>query len=242
VQLKVGNYPFPVNAATIGRSFKIMESPDGVPYGEVHSWDVSGELLGNGQADLITTETTLRTSLGLQYQDLVFYADDGVTVAAAMPNLPSLTGVKIKEYSVPQVQGSVYATFVPFSFRAEATYIYGNGPAVARDMAMLEFQEVLQISGGGQRYGLIECVDAPAVSALVTPFAVCRATQHGSSKGLGTWPEPPGPIWPEYLIEAPDIEKTSPRRTGVGYVEYATAWTYKFESPSRLNGVPMRVL
>lgn len=243
MQLRVGSYSFTANSTFIDRSFELILSPDRIPYGERHRWAVSGQLLGSGQADLRTAAATLQTALARQYQDIAFYADDG-TLVAALPNAVSLDGVLVTGLTLPGQQGAVFATFVPFEFVAEASYIYGAGPAISRVVPILAYTETVSITGGGRRFGLVECVDAAPVKFLTCPATICRATQRGSATGLGAYPGAPAPLWPAHLAKDwPDLEKT-PKRAGnttgglSNYVEFTLSWVWEFAAPIRLDGFP----
>lgn len=241
MQLRVGNYLFDANSTWIGRSFVLLLSADNIPYGETHTWNVTGELLGSGQADLATKANALTLALGRQYQDIAFHADGG-GVVASMPNGPSLNGVLVRGLNFPRVEGAVYATFVSFEFTVEASYLYGKGPALARVVPILTYTETVSISGGGRRMGLIETLNSAPVKAVVCPATVCRATQRGTATGLGGYPGVPGPLWPEHAVEDfPAIDRT-PKRAGPGaYAEFTLNWTWDFAAPVRLNGFPRLV-
>ncbi len=228
--LKYGSYQFPVAAVFIARSFATLFSEEQVPFGVAHAWAVNGNLIGNGQADLIAQQAALQVALGVPYRDLVFYADDN-TPAFALPNAGSVSGVQIKNLNLPSEESGVFATKVPFSFNAEATYPYAVGSL------LLDFSEVLSIAGGGPKYEFTETVNTLPIKSLLTPYAVCRVTQSGSSKALGGY-EVPGPLFPGDLLEEPTINYTSPKRSGQGFWEYAASWSYSFGGAIRLAGFP----
>lgn len=234
MQLTVGSYAFAMNAVFADRHIKVEMSPQRVPFLENHTWQITGELLGTGQADLIAKQAALTKALARQYQDVKLLADDG-TVAGAMINSQSVDGVLYTDLHFPKQEGGVYATFLPFEVALSASFLYN------RSFLLLEYSESLSIRGGGARYGLTECVNAAPVKSLITPATACMATQKGQAKSLNQYASIPGPIWPEHVVETvPQIE----RATTIGkegFTEYSLGWTWEFAAPIRLNGFPRPV-
>jgi hypothetical protein len=233
MQLKIGNAPFAADTTFINRSFVTLLSAEKIPYGVDHNWTVTGNLLGDGtQANLILQQNALMAAVGRQYQDLTFFANDQ-TVAFRLPNAGSTSGVIYTGLTFPGTEGAEFATKLAFSFTASATYPYSGGPVV------LEFSETLSVSGGGPKYDFTECVNALPIKALITPHSVCRVTQRGTSKVLGEY-RVPGPLFSGDLMEPPDVEYTSPKRSGQGFWEYVASWTYTFAGAQRIDGYPTR--
>lgn len=234
--LKIGTYSFPANGVSIDRRIDTVLSNDNVPYSEKHVWNVSGELLGSTQSELIAANAALAKACGKQYQDLKFYADDGTTLAFALINAVSMDGVKIMNFRNPPIPGQ-FATAIGFEFTAEASYIYASNVT----NPVLEYQETLTITGGGPRYGFVECVNAAPVKQLIIPQTVSLATQSGRATGLGAWPTVPGPLWPaDELPDQRSITRESPQRDGAGFSMYQVSWTYQFAAVVVFNGQPRK--
>lgn len=232
MQLKIGSAPFAADSVFIARAFVTLLSEEKIPYGVDHNWTVAGDLLGDGtQGNLIQQQNNLLNAIGRQYQDLTFFANDG-TVAFRLPNAGSTSGVLYTGLNFPGAAPGDFATRLAFTFTASATYPYQAG-----GLLVLEFSESLSVSGGGPRYEFTECVNALPVKSLLTPHSVCRVTQRGTSKVLGNWIVP-GPLFPADLIDEPDIEYVSPKRSGQGFWEHVATWTYMFGGSRRIDGRP----
>ena len=77
----------------------------------------------------------------------------------------------------------------------------------------------------------------------VAQFTPIVSAQKGSATALFTWFTPPGPLWLAFEHrDRRSVNKHSPKRSGTAgaavYLEFASDWSYEFESDFNLGGNP----
>jgi hypothetical protein len=233
-----GSYAFAANSCELASRSRVVLSDSGRPVRYVTRVNVSGWLEADGQAALSTLEASLRNALATPYQDLKFLTDDGRVTATSLLNASSLSGVRVVDGpTFDGTSGAEYATLRQFRFEAEAEYLVRSASA-----AVLSFQESVSVTGdGGPRLRLRVPVNASIIiPQVVTPRSVVRAVQSGQAVGHLGYPAAPPPLWPRpiYQGDQSDVQRQSPRRLGLAFVEYGIAWRYAFESDGPLVGAP----
>jgi hypothetical protein len=212
-----------------------------IAYKEI--WSISGRLYNKtgsaaGMAAIIEEFEEAYAQTG---QDLVLELDDGRPSHHAIYARNTLGGIRIvaiPEY--PEGRQGEYVSYRSYTLRAEAVI-----PYFATKSLFIEFSERISISGGGARWGVAEVNRGPGVRQRLRTHSKCSATQSGSATYFSDWPPVPGPIWPYALVdELPDLELVSPETISTGSGGYtslingAATWTYNYEFPLRLGGVP----
>jgi hypothetical protein len=236
MQLWYGGYPFQVNATKIATRKTTILDAAGRPYDQQVVFSCAGRCLAAGQAACTAARYQMEVALSTPYLDLVFKNDDG-SVAFALLNGTSTSGVVITELDFPGELESEFANGFDFAFTAQAHYpIQLNG---GTPISLLSFTETITRSGGGPAIDFIETVNAPPQKVILRNFTPYTATQSGSAIGLLLYPNYPAPLWPTALLSAPETEETSPDRQGnTSRGGYAIRWTYRFKSASPLLGLP----
>lgn len=200
------------------------------------SWQISGQLQANDYLSLQIAKAVLEAAYSQPYPDLILWHNDGVTVHDSILNAGSTSGVRITNGpSYPTGKGAEGGTFRSYTITAEATY-----EAAAANAELLEsFQETVSRSGGGRRRVVIDTVDDAPVAQLLNRRTKYKATQSGQAVGRYGYPPIPPPIWPGEENEAErSITSVGPRREGRNLTGYSVSWSYVFESPEPLDGLP----
>jgi hypothetical protein len=244
MQLKFGPYAFPANQVTIATRIEVLESNGGSIYAHRHAWDVEGylgttqPLAVDAQKDLQGQMHALKVALLAERRDLILYRDDGSPSATQLVSAGSITGVKISRGpDFARTQGPEYATERQFSFSAYAEY-----PVTSNQSLILEYQETVDVSGGGP--GIIHKPNlyGPPQKQITFAQLPYAATQSGFAVGYYRYPTVPAPLFPAALKQAPRIGRVSPRRrravTPWQFEGYRVTWSYEFESASPLVGEP----
>ncbi len=228
-------YTFGVNANHIKVGITNRFNKGNQPLSQVRWIEVSGDLLGNGQAANILLENALKTALTQNYGDLVFYADDGITVAESLLNSGSITGVRIT--SGPDFKdtfGPQFATLRSYFFKAEAEY-----PVIGRANYIF-YQEGLTFGGGGPTYAFRRALNTGPQRQQVWPATEYTCQQAGNAEGYLAYPSPlPQPKFPFAMKHAPVIRYLDPTRKGpAGWEGWPITWDWMFEWGSPLVGTP----
>lgn len=234
MQLKWGTYAFPAGGVKVTSRQQIVRDSAGVPWKEVRSITADGYLEAVGQAACTTAQLALEAELAKPFKDLIFYRDDGGQSATLLTNADSITGVVISDGpNFQDVMGPEYVTQRHFVFTAEADYF------VTRHNGILDWTETVSTSGGGPLFVCKPAIEGPPQRQMVYQQTPCVASQSGYAVGSVGYPVPPGPIWSFALKNSPDIKRTAPKKMGLsGYTEWRIDWSYTFEWPFPLFGLP----
>lgn len=235
MRLYYGSYAHVENeaAVTIDRSVGFNDAQQ--TYDVTHTWTITGMIYGPDQNTVISNYAALEAAYSKNYKDLVWYGNDGTTVAHSLRNAGSVTGVRIiKPPSYPKADGGELTTWRSYTIVAEAKFFFSP-----RDKQQLStFSETVRVSGGGPLFTMVETVEGVARRVKVRNRTAFHATQSGQAVGRGRYPVPPGPIWPGFLLRDPEISRTSPRFSGVLFEDYGVSWSYEFGSGVPLAGLP----
>lgn len=220
MQLRYGNYRFPLYGATVAASRDYVAGPDGSPVAKTVRFAVRGEHLGDGPLDVSRKVDAMLAALDVPGRDLVL-AFNGRPVLQLL-NRGSTTGVRVTHVEIPEDR-SAWATYVPYSFVAEATF-----PLVAAESqgpTYTAWTETVRSSGGLPRYVFRECVNASPQEQKVSPQTTFKVTQSGSATALGFPPVPNVPMLdgPMRLVDREIVETASGPT-------FTVQWTYNFES------------
>jgi hypothetical protein len=240
MQLFYGAYGFPVDGVQIGSRIQNVLNSAGIAVTRKAFVDVTGDLLvtvgaANPQIDLTAQANLLIAALSVNYQNLIFKTDDGFVSDIALLNANSLSGVIVVDGPrFPGQRGTgEYATRRAFTFSLMAEYVI----TPART-ALVSFSEALDFSGGLPMYVMCRAITTLPQRQQTYQFTEYTCTQTGQAVGLLAYPTVPGPMFPQFLKEAPRIKRASPDRTGATYRNYGVTWSYTFESATPLVGVP----
>jgi hypothetical protein len=220
----VGPTIFPADSAIVSRRIQTLRSPAKVPYAERHIWDVQIRLIDTGPVALATDARAFEAALGRQFQDISFQTETGA-VLWSLPTGTSIGGTQVTDLVNEYEQGS-WATFYPLRFTAEAVYPYSGAGGVI----ITAFQESVSFSGGGPRYGFVECVNSPAKKFMLTPRTVAHATQSGSMTTIGGQGSFPTPLFPADEMPEQTRKEFGSRINAEGLTEYFLAWSYEYAS------------
>lgn len=240
MQLRYGPKQFPVDGTDVGVFVSPILDGFGNPIRRLMRLDVSGRFHVTSTADATAQEIALHNALALPYQDLTLFDDGGAATAIRLQNGTSISGVRIVSGpTFANGTGPEYATIRTFAFSAEAEYMISG-----TEGRTISWQESVSIQGDGgplRTYRL--AVNGPILPQpqIVYPRTTVSAVQSGQAVGHTGWPAPANPIWPAFLITRNSgVTRIAPRRVGNGsrLIEYPIAWSYQFESPTQLVGLP----
>lgn len=245
MRLRIGTYLFDPNGTEITTSTDIFRNEATVPYKRKDSMRVAGFLANSGSTpqelqDSCSAQMSALTSvLAKPYQDIVFLEDDGSESATYLKNAGSVNGVVV--VNGPNFPDGIsgYTAVQRFDFTAEAEYYLPSNSGVNINTLLLNFTESLSYSGGGPRYIWKESIRGLPQKQLTCEKTLYRVTQSGSSTGLRGYPSPAPPKFPNNLLHAPNIQRTTPRKMGLAnYEAYGITWTYEYASDVPLIGLP----
>jgi hypothetical protein len=210
------------------------------PGGEIikirRSWQISGQLQAADYLTLQVAKAVLEAAYAQPYPDMILWHNDQATVHDSILNAGSTSGVRvISGPNYPTGKGAQGGTFIDYTVSVEATY----EAAVANTELLESFQETVSESGGGRRIVVVDTVDDDPVPQLLNRRTKYKYTQSGQAVGRFGYPPPPPPNWPGWENEAErSITRVGPRREGRNLTGYSVSWSYVFESPEPLEGLP----
>ncbi len=237
MQLRWGSYQFDENSCSLRSNTRIVTAPEtGRPLRYLTRCSIEGWLEGDTQAECSLEEALLRTALLRPYQDLRFLTDSGATTSVSLLNSQSISGVRVLDFSFPGDTGAEFATVRRFTAEVEAEFLIPGTENV-----IVSFTESLSFSGNGKADEILRTPinDAEIVKQVISRRTPCYATQQGQAVGHTKYPLVGKPKWPD--LEMNKRRQTSagnPKRIGRGFIEYPISWTYYFQSPVPLTGIP----
>jgi hypothetical protein len=238
--LKYGGYSFQLHGAglTVDKQAELNEANE--PVRTVSRINVMMRLLNTASSPTRATMDALVRAFESAHlrsgHDLVLYQPDGTTETAhAWRSANCIGGVRIVGGpSYPEYQGAEGINYRTVQVQFEAITALADARSALRS-----FTETITISGGGPVFGHLVPKQGRPIKQLLSEASVCRATQRGAAVGLYQYPFPPGPIWPEALVNPPgEISYSSARRIGTDSTDFAASWSYEYEHGERLFGGP----
>jgi hypothetical protein len=237
MRLWYGSYAFPTNAVEVTSSSRTEFSSFGRPVRYVVTYDCSGVVDGEGQAELTRAEDALRAALLTPYQDLMLKTDSGGNSSAGMISKNSLSGVRlVSGPDFREAQGAEFVTRRTFSFSMQAEYMIRGA-----ENAVISWTETVSITGnGGPRRNWRFPLNTTPIRQEVTKYSLVRATQSGSAVGHTKRPTRPLPIWPLLMVNEADTKSyEDPESKGQAYINWPVRWSYQFEvGGQQLAGFP----
>lgn len=227
-----GSYAMTDNAIIVGSRVGVLKNRGGEMYARLYQYDVEGYVYASGQAAISTAMNALETALAKPFQDFVFYHDDSTESAFNLYNNDSISGVTVTDGPnwVKMAHGANFVNAMKFTFTVAAEFPLGNTKNL-----LLDFSETVVFEGGGPRFSVKECLVAAPQRQQLRAATVYRAMQSGMAVGYRKYPNPPAPLWPAALLEAPKLEKKSPTLKGRDYEGFGISWQYVFASPGPLG-------
>lgn len=236
MKLRFDDYDFRANEVRVTSKRSIEQDKAGVPFEYTDRIDLDGYLAGTTQQELTNAENQLKTVLLRQGKDLVFFQDDNQPSSVVLRNATAIRQVRVVEGpNFADVNGPEFVSQRHFTFGVEATYPYPS-----RLGTLLEWTETLSISGGGAVFVVNDAIVGAGQRQQLKEVEKCVATQKGSAVGYDRYPDVPAPIWPFALKRTrPVVDRTTPEKQGASkYRRYRIEWTWEFEWPVELVGVP----
>lgn len=232
MQLVYRGFAFASDAQVVAVRKRALRTGLDQIYGHSVQFDVSGMLLGNGQADLAQQAALLEATLRLEGGNLVFLRSDGVP-AMTLANATSITNVRVIDGpNYPNGEGAEFDTYRTFTFTAEAEYQLVPGQTV-----ILEYAEALDAEGGGPVFDFIPVVNGPQPKTMLFAETPVLVTQSGMAVGLNAYPTPPPPLFPGAQLRALRRRRERPKRLGRYPTVYPVSWEYRFGSTGPLAGL-----
>lgn len=235
-----GNYRHRVNSTGITISQAVEETDYGLPYRLATDVNIEGRLINRTgrSTDFDSEIRRMEAAYSQPGKDFGLLHNNGTRTAAYWRNSQTIGGIRPKLLAYPNYKGGEYITYRQFQISLQILTRFGATPNYIR------FSETLSISGGAETYGVKEVNYGPGVRQRLRTHTKCTATQRGTAVGRSVFPRIPPPVWPFALKSSePSIDKVirprgSSRMGNVVLEECEISWTYEYEWPFRLDGIP----
>lgn len=226
--LTYGGYAHPDNEANCIISRAGLEAEDGFIYGYTEKWDITGFMQADTDAALIAAFSTLLNAYSIQGGDLV-WTKGGVTMHSLI-SANTLTGTRVTLLPHYPNNGNGELT----TFRSYACSVEGDVSFLdlnPTDPLILKYEESFNTTGsGGPKFGILPTITGYNQRQQLTETSPITIVQSGMKVGLGAYPTPNAPLYPdhEHLERRQINQATVRRKNGVG-LEYPIHWSYTFE-------------
>lgn len=236
-----GNYRHAINTTGMTFTTDVEENESGVPIRMNWMANLEGRLRNPTPADPSALDpiiAEMQAYYSIPGQNFGLLHDDGRRTQSYFLNSKTIGGIRPKLMAFPNYQGGEYCTYRKFQIAIQFQTL------VADTVTYLKFSENLQIDGGGEVYGVKEVNFGPGTRQRLRTHSKCVATQSGSAVGRNVFPDIPQPIWPDALRTTEPRISTSIRPRGsiqtgrYSREECEISWTYEYEWPTRLDGIP----
>lgn len=235
--LKIGNYTHPIGEPALQISKQPVLSEGRVPIATTETWQITGLIVGSGQADIDAKIAALNNAYAQRGFDATLLLSDGVTPSQhVLKSSNTIGGVRVVGGpSFPDGKGAEYATKRTFSVTLEAEV-----PLANLDTAYMSFRETVSFSGGGRRIAWTETKLGSPRPQLTRRNTIYRATQSGQAVGYRAYPVFPGFLLPQqYAVDAPLVTYGGATYRGNGvFTDYVFSWEVRYESDRPLSATP----
>ncbi len=227
-----GDYAHPDNEANVSISRVGLEAEDGFVYAYTEVWNITGILHGDTDAALFKAMADLLDAYSKQGENLVWKKGDVVmhqllsddtltgTKVSTLPHFPKNTGGELTTFRTYNIVVEAEVSFVPLDLSAD--------PFIP---LILKYEESLNSTGsGGPKVAFLPTLTGKYQKQQLTESSTITIVQSGMSVGLGAYPIPNLPLWPddEHQDRRQINRAPTRRRNGVG-LEYPIHWNYTFE-------------
>lgn len=228
-----GNYPHDDAEVEVQVEYNALKNSGGVPWAKQVSITMVGQKLASSPAQCLSKLNALAAAYAVHGQDWIFRDNSGNEVIA-LRNSATFNGVVVtKGPSIPSFREGVFSNYFPYVIVLEAILVTDGGAE-----ALESFTERIKQTGGGSRYGYLTGVVGKSQRQRTMEFVPFSYIQAGQAFGIYGTPSPPPPLWPNYLIEYPEVELVAPTRMGEANTSYGISWSYKYQSVNGLTGRP----
>jgi hypothetical protein len=198
---------------------------------------MAGSTTAECQAYLDGRISEIVTVYESNYQDAVFYHDNGTPTRHRLENGPSLSGVCVTHRTWPKGDGDEYAT-------TRTGYLVLRASYLTPDSQIVNYREfVRNIGTGGPRWRIQDTVTGPPIVVPMAQQTHQRVIQTGMSVGLqGYLLDYMIPLWPQFEHQdTREVTPGNPRANGQGYTHYPLSWTFHMSLPAPANNFPVIV-
>jgi hypothetical protein len=237
VYLSINSNLRPFNEVRVSVSYEPMYDVRRRMIAVSEVWDMSGRIVlqDASQSAMTVALRKLDSDFSAYRPDLRLVEDNGQTPAfMQMLAQDCIEGPYIRASSLPSDPADIYATGMSY----QISYVGVKSIVGTGSDALMSFTETLDNPRGGVRMGYIDgAINAPELQIFKQREAY-EYVQTGSAVGLYGYPKPAPSLWPQFQIEELRPKYMSPRVIGRVNREFEIQWTYRFQSPYRLQGFP----
>ncbi len=226
--LSYGNHSHPDNEANVIISRTGLVAEDGFVYGYTEQWSITGFLQADTDAELVEAMAALLTAYSFQRQDLTW--SKGGTTMHQLLSADTLTGTRVTVLPhFPNNRNGELTTFRSYACTIEADVVFQAVDPGAPLILKYE-QSINTIGSGGPKVGFLPTLTGKPQKQQLTEASTVTIVQSGMAVGLGAYPIPDSPLWPndEHVERRQTNQAAKRKRNGVD-LEYPIHWSYTFE-------------
>lgn len=240
--IRIGSYSHRIAEANLRIGRDPVENATGAIIAYIERWNISGRL-HNRTGSAKGMDPIIRRfeqAYSINGQDIALLHIDGTPSYHQLLSRDAIGGNRIA--SPPQFSEGRQGEMV--SYRSYSVAVEAMRPVFGNQSLFVDFQETIDVKGGGAKFGCSEVNYGPGVRQRLRTHSTCTATQTGSATYWLGWPTAPKPIWPFALVDQyPDVSIDSPERISTGrgeseLINGSANWSYNYSFPRRLFGIP----
>lgn len=191
----------------------------------------SGRIIGN-QSQITSALAARMNAYSYQGGDFRVYDNASGATPIQFISANTMGGTVVSgPINLRNVDNAQYGTYLEYDVIVEAEF--ASAEAGAR---ILDYQEVLNFSGGIPIKVDLLCINTPSVTQTTSPQSPYQVVQSGVLRSLSPALTPNPPLFGSDALRETQVSPVTPRIYRGIPVEYAVSWTYVFRSSSQLLG------
>lgn len=226
--LSYRSYSHPDNEANVTITRVGIAADDGFIYAYNEVWNITGILHGDSDTELVANMAALLEAYSVQGGNLTW--TKGGVVIHQLVSANTLTGTKVTVLPhFPKNSAGELTTFRTYNIVVEAEFSFL--PLNPSSPLVLKYEESINTTGtGGPKIGFLPTLTGTYQKQQLTEKSTVTIVQSGMSIGLGGYPTPNLPLWPnDEHAERRQINRAATRRRNGVDLEYPIHWNYTFE-------------
>jgi hypothetical protein len=241
--MKFGNYTHAINDAGVSIESQPLLDASGTMFGSTETWTINWRIRNTTQ-DAKNLDSPVQALINAYSQDATYAAilhDDGTPTVHVLQAGSGASGpIRVsKPPSFMKFQNGEMVTYRSGTVQITATKLVSNS-----DFIVVEFSENLDIQKSGEVYKPLVPNTGEAIIQRTATNQPSTVTQSGTVTYLGTYGEPPDPLFTLPQSEPLKLSYGSPQKIGTGlfadHIKFPLKYTYKWIWPSDLQGLPTR--
>lgn len=240
--MKFGNYTHAINDAGVSIDSTPLLDATGTPFGSQETWTINWRIRNNSgnPKDLDAPVASLINAYSVDASYAAILHDDATETVHVLDSSNVTGPIRVsKAPSFLKFQNGEMVTYRSGTVQITATKLVSDS-----DFIVIDFNENLEIQRSGEVYKPLTPNVGDSIIQRTATNQPTTVVQSGTVTYLGTYGEPPDPLFDLPQAEPLKLSYGSPQKIGSGaladHIKFPVRYTYRWIWPSDLQGLPTR--